>query len=164
MYYPPYYTYNALNTDPQQNRIILTPIGGGSTPNFPPFGGGSTPSFPPLGGGFPPNFNGPQGGPPSPPPFDGPGGMGGEQGPPTSPPPAFTPQLNQSSANLLSVESGSMRPCLYRYTYVWLNNGRGFWFYPTFIGRNSVAGYRWRGNRWSYYGTDTNRIRSFQCN
>jgi hypothetical protein len=47
---------------------------------------------------------------------------------------------------------------------VWLNNGNSFWFYPIFVGRNSVAGYRWRRRYgWVYFGIDLNRIRSFQC-
>ncbi|WP_181444422.1 hypothetical protein [Bacillus sp. 03113] len=107
---------------------------------------GSPPPFPP---GFP-------GGPSSP------GGAPGGGGAPTSPPPSYTPQLLESPS-LYAVDPGSMRRCLYRFTYVWLRNGRSFWFYPTYIGRTSVAGYRWRGNRWMYYGTDADRIRSFQC-
>nr|WP_199484549.1 hypothetical protein [Peribacillus glennii] len=85
-------------------------------------------------------------------------------GPPTSPPPSYVPQMQQ--AGLYAVDPGSMRRCLYRFTYVWLRSGSSFWFYPTYIGRNSVAGYRWRQNqrRWVYFGIDTNQIRSFQCN
>lgn len=63
MYYPPNNTYYVPYAYPTDNRIILPPIGGGTFPNFPPFGGG---------GGFPPFSDGPQGGPPAPPPFDGP--------------------------------------------------------------------------------------------
>ncbi|KAB7707355.1 hypothetical protein F9802_06270 [Bacillus aerolatus] len=96
-----------------------------------------------------------------------PGGFGppGQQqgGAPTSPPPSFTPQLQQQSASLFAVDPGAIRGCLYRYTYVWLENGRSFWFYPIFVGRNSVSGWRWRNRRWVYYGTDLRTIRSFQC-
>jgi hypothetical protein len=48
---------------------------------------------------------------------------------------------------------------------VTLNDGRRFWFWPVFIGRTSVAGYRWRPRqfRWVYMGIDTNQIRFFQC-
>jgi hypothetical protein len=31
------------------------------------------------------------------------------------------------------------------------------------VGRNSIAGYRWRRNRWVYFGIDLNQIQSFQC-
>jgi len=105
---------------------------------FPP---GQQPGFP--GGSFPP---------------------GGQQqgGPPSSPPPSFTPQLQQQ-ASVFAVDPGAIRGCLFRYTFVWLENGRSFWFFPTFVGRNSVSGWRWRNWRWVYYGTDLRRIRSFQC-
>ncbi|WP_396954493.1 hypothetical protein [Niallia sp.] len=161
MYFQPYYSYYGQQTYPQhQNRIIISPIGGGTglnPPHLPPIGGGGLPPF--SGGEMPPSV---PGGPPAHP--DGPHfGGGADHGPPTTPPPSFTPQLTHSHGNTLAIESGSMRPCLFRFTYVWLENGRGFWFYPTFVGRHSIAGYRWRMNRWSYYGTDTNRISSFQC-
>ncbi|HBS44831.1 MAG TPA: transporter, partial [Paenibacillus sp.] len=32
-----------------------------------------------------------------------------------------------------------------------------------FVGRNSVAGFRWFGLFWGYFGIDLNRIRSFTC-
>jgi len=113
----------------------------------------------------------PQGGYGPPPPPSGPPPYGGGQyggpaqggGPPTAPPPAFVPQLSQVSTQ--AIDAPSMRGCLYRYTYVWLRNRRSFWFYPTYVGRNSVAGYRWResSQRWSYFGIDADEIRSFQC-
>lgn len=120
-----------------------------------PGGGFGLPGFPP-GGGF---------GPPGPPP-GGPGGgfgppSGGGDGPPASPPPSFTPQMQQVTT--FAVDPGAIRGCLFRYTYIWLENGRSFWFYPTFVGRTSVAGWRWRRWRWTFYGTDLRRIRSFQC-
>ncbi|GGA77733.1 hypothetical protein [Ornithinibacillus halotolerans] len=113
--------------------------GGGQTGGTFPGGG---PGFP--GGGFP-----------------GQPGGGGQQGAPTSPPPSFTPQ--QPQFQLFAVDPGAIRGCLFRFTYIWLENGNSFWFYPTFVGRNSVAGFRWRGFRWVYFGIDLNRVRSFQC-
>jgi hypothetical protein len=112
------------------------------------FGGGQQPGFqpPPFGGGQ-------QGFPPS-------GGGQQQGGAPSSPPPSYTPQ---ESPSLYAVDPGAIRGCLYRYTYVWLSNGSSFWYYPTYVGRDSIAGYRWRGYRWVYYGTDLRRIRSFRC-
>ncbi|MFE8701959.1 hypothetical protein ACFYKX_15260 [Cytobacillus sp. FJAT-54145] len=113
-------------------------------------------------GGFPfPGFPGtqqPGDFPPSAPPFGG-----GDAGAPTTPPPSFTPQLTQQDVSTFAVDPGGIRGCLYRFTYIWLTNGRSFWFYPTFVGRNSIAGYRWRRFRWEYYGTDLRRISSFRC-
>ncbi|MEH7180771.1 hypothetical protein V7108_23320, partial [Neobacillus vireti] len=87
---------------------------------------------------------------------------GGQQqgGAPSTPPPSYTPQ---EQASAFAVDPGAIRGCLYRFTYVWLNSGSSFWFYPTYVGRDSVAGYRWRNFRWVYYGTDLRRIRSFRC-
>jgi len=108
-----------------------------------------------FGGGpqTPPPF-----GPPGPPPGGGPGQQ--QSGPPTSPPPSFTPQ--QAQFQTFAIDPGAIRGCLFRFTYIWLRRDQ-FWFYPTFVGRNSIAGYRWRRNRWVYFGIDLNQIQSFQC-
>lgn len=117
------------------------PGGGMPSPSFPgQHQGGPFPSFP--GGQFP-------------------GHSGGQDGPPTGPPPSFTPQ--QPQVQLFAVDPGAIRNCRFRFTYIWLDNGRAFWFYPTFVGRNSIAGFRWSRNRWVYFGIDLNRIASFQC-
>ncbi|WP_241156851.1 transporter [Bacillus sp. FJAT-42376] len=105
--------------------------------------------------------------PPPPPPGGGfPGGGGGQQGPsqqPPGPPPSFTPQQQQATA--FAVDPGGIRRCLFRNTYVWLINGQQFWFYPTFVGRNSVAGFRWfpQFRQWGYFGIDLRQISSFTC-
>ena len=84
-------------------------------------------------------------------------------GPPHIAPPLFTPQLHDGMYK--SMDTGSMKGCLYKHTYVWFKNGRSFWFYPTYVGYNSVAGYRWRRSqqRWAYYGTDAHEIQFFHC-
>jgi hypothetical protein len=93
-----------------------------------------------------------------------PPGQGSQAGPPTAPPPSFVPtQTQQAQAGAYAVDPGSMRRCLFRYTYVWLRGFQQFWFYPTFIGRNSVSGYRWTGYRWVYFGIDLRQIQSFTC-
>lgn len=134
---------------------------GSMMPPFGQFPGQSPNQFPGFPGtpGFPssPGFPGQQ-------PGQFPGGFPGQQGQqgaPTSPPPSFVPQ--QQSVGVFAVDPGAIRGCLFRNTYVWLTNGNAFWFFPTFVGRNSIAGFRWTGRRWTYYGTDLNRISSFQC-
>lgn len=94
------------------------------------------------------------------PPFGPPGQQGfGQQ--PTSPPPSFTPQ--KPAAGLFAVDPGAISRCLFRFTYVWLTNRQQFWFFPIFVGRNSVAGFRWTGFNWLYFGIDLRRIESFTC-
>jgi hypothetical protein len=85
-----------------------------------------------------------------------------EPRPPTSPPPSIVPQQTHQ-AGTYAVDPGSMISCLHRYTYVWLRGREQFWFYPTFIGRHSVSGYRWTGNRWLHYGISLRQIQSFTC-
>ncbi|MBO8156143.1 MAG: hypothetical protein H0Z32_06785 [Bacillaceae bacterium] len=82
------------------------------------------------------------------------------------PPPAQFPEFTGAGGPAVqAVDPGSFYGCLYRLTYVRLENGRRFWFYPVYIGRRSVAGYRWlrRQRRWTYTGFDTRQVLSFQC-
>lgn len=85
---------------------------------------------------------------------------GGQAGVPNTPPPPFTPE--QPQFQTYAVDPGGIRGCMYRFTYVWLRRD-AFWFFPTFVGSNSIAGFRWQGYRWVYYGIDLDRIESFQC-
>lgn len=140
-----------------------------------PYGPGGYPGYPgyPWTGGFPwypgiPGFPGFPGGPqiPGPGPYPGSGsgqgpGMGGQVGsPPTTPPPNFTPQRPQG---LMAVDPGAIAGCRYRFVYIWQTNGRSYWAYLTFVGRNSAAGYRWSGFNWVYFGIDLRFIEQFYC-
>ncbi|OPJ62420.1 hypothetical protein [Clostridium oryzae] len=82
--------------------------------------------------------------------------------PPTTPPPSTTPQKG-GQASVKAVDPGSIRPCTFRFIFIWPERGRGFWAYLTFVGRRSVSGFRWNGRRWVYFGMDLRRIESFQC-
>jgi len=79
---------------------------------------------------------------------------------PTGAPPRYVPQ---KGPQLRAVDPGAIQGCLFRFTYVWLTSGRAFWFYPIFVGRQSVAGYRWSPFGWTYMGMDLNSIESFSC-
>ena len=107
-------------------------------------------------GGFP-------GGPMGPGGF--PGGPGGPNRPPMGPPPSFTPEKPKSFDGIQTkaVDPGSIRPCRFRFVYIWPERGRPFWMFVTFVGPRSVAGWRWNGFSWSYFGIDINRIDSFMC-
>ena len=109
----------------------------------------------------PPGQEGPPpvGPPAGPPPF---GPPGQQSGPPSGPPPSFVPQRGVGIAPL-AVDPGAIRPCLFRFVYIWLENGRQFWAWLVFVGPRSVAGWRWTGFSWVYFGTDLENISSFVC-
>lgn len=157
--YHDYYHYPYTYDEDDERQFLFPNLFPGSPGGRPPFGGpGGPPGFPPPPPGPP---GGPGGRPPRPgggPPSGGPGG--GQATPPTTPPPSFTPQ--QPQFQTFAVDPGAIRSCLFRFTYVWLRRD-SFWFYPTFVGRNSVAGFRWSRFRWVYFGIDLDRIESFQC-
>lgn len=83
-----------------------------------------------------------------------------QQGPPTGPPPDFIPQEPPST---FRVDPGAISRCVFRFSYLWLTNGQSFWAYLVFVGRTSVAGWRFQRGRWTYFGVDLREIRSFQC-
>ncbi|TYR81210.1 transporter [Priestia megaterium] len=142
---------------------VLFPIEGQQGARQGGFPGGQPGGFP---GGQPGGFPGGQpGGFPGGPDLPSPPGQGGGQGgPPSGPPPSFTPQLTSSGGPAVyAVDPGSIYGCLYKYTYIWAKGGRSYWFYPTYVGRRSVSGYRWTGFYWVYAGIDLNQIREFQC-
>jgi hypothetical protein len=57
-----------------------------------------------------------------------------------------------------------IRRCLNRNTYIWMRNGNNFWFYPIFIGRQTLAGFQWRRRYgWIYRTINLNNIQTFQC-
>lgn len=93
--------------------------------------------------------------------FTPPFGPQGTQRPPSSPPPQFIPP--QPAAAAFAIDPGAIAGCLFRNTFVWLRNGNAFWFFPTFVGRTSVAGFRWTGRTWVFTGVDLRRIVSFTC-
>lgn len=135
-------------------------------PPRPPFGPPGGPSFGPPGG---PSFGppvGPPSGIPGGPPFGPPpSGATSGTGPPSGPPPSFVPSqaTAQQTAGLFAVNPGAIRPCTFRFVYLWLNNGQQFWAWLVFVGSRSVAGWRWIGFRWIYFGVDLDSIVSFVC-
>jgi hypothetical protein len=99
--------------------------------------------------------------------------------PPRNPPPSFTPEAPGMERRMgrpgpqqgfgpqyreeFRVRPRDLQGCLNRFTFIWLFNGNGFWFYPTFIDRQFVQGFRWRRNRWDYDRIDIRRIFFFRC-
>ena len=113
----------------------------------PPFIPGGAPPF----GGYPyPPYNN-----------NYPGGISPPQGMPSNPPPNYIPSkedkgvqsFNTASDNKSKkdnsgakyVSPSSIRLCLYKYTYIWENNGRSYWAYLLNVNRYSISGFRWLG-------------------
>ncbi|WP_010236689.1 hypothetical protein [Clostridium arbusti] len=88
-------------------------------------------------------------------------------GPPPSSIPAQPQQFHSAGGpggpQVMAVDPGSIRPCLFRFVYIWPRRGRGFWAWLTFVGRRSASGFRWNGRRWIYFGIDLREIQSFEC-
>ena len=95
---------------------------------------------------------------------------------PRTAPPNFTPELpaeqrqfsNQPGyASPESFRGGhqprSFRRCINRFTFIWLFNGRSFWFYPIFVQNQLVFGFRWNGRNWVNDTINMRRIFHFQC-
>lgn len=89
-------------------------------------------------------------------------GGGGSQMPP-GPPPSEIPKKDAGGPSLKAVDPGAISGCMYRYVYIWQTNGYGYWAWLTYVGRKSIAGYRWIGYRWVYFGTDLRNIETFYC-
>lgn len=123
-------------------------------------GAGGYQGWPGVDTGRPDGFPGEPGGFP-----DEPGGApSGPGGAPLSPPPSFTPpQLPQAYA----IDPGSIGRCRFQYVYIWQTNGQQYWIFLTFVGRDSIAGYRWFGygpfGYWVYFGLDLDRVEQFYC-
>jgi hypothetical protein len=88
--------------------------------------------------------------------------------PPTAPPPAYIPAKTEKGVktgdpSLKAVDPGSIKGCRYRYVYIWQRNGRSYWAYLTYVGRRSIAGWRWMAFMWVYFGIDLRKIDSFLC-
>ena len=84
-------------------------------------------------------------------------------GPPPSKKPSKPEQKITKGAEAKMVSPNSIQPCKFRYTYVWLTNGREFWVWPTYIDRYTLAGFRWVGRGWAYFGIDLKKIDEFVC-
>lgn len=125
-------------------------------PPFLPFPGGN---FPPLDD-YPPDFNIPN-------------NDFSKSNIPKSAPPNFTPNKNTKGIQSFSqddfgpgpksVHPGSIRFCLFRFTYIWERNGRNYWAFLVNINRRAISGFRWLRRNWVYFSINLRRIDSFIC-
>ena len=125
--------------DPQIQRPPFGPPMDQTPPFGPPMG--QTPPFGPSMGQTPPF------GPP----------MGQTPGPSSQFRPPFMPPFGRPD------QFQRFRRCMYRISFITLNNGSRFWFYPTDIRRQRLVGFRWRRNRWEPYSIETFRILRINC-
>jgi len=171
-----YYNKNEVSSEkntPVSNQQF-TPGGfpGQRPPSGPPF---RPPSGPPSG----PQFR-PPSGPPFGPPSGPPSGPPGQMRQPMGPPPSFTPELPSSERQEFQrgpAEFGTefrgpgfprrrprdLRNCVNRFTFIWLVNGNSFWFFPIFVTREQVIGFRWRRGVWVSDRINIRRIFFHQC-
>ncbi len=88
-------------------------------------------------------------------------------GAPSGPPPNVVPSKQQAQMQFMpgthAVNPASLRPCRFRYVYIWPRRGRPFWAWLTYVGRRSASGFRWDGRRWLRFGIDLRQIESFIC-
>ena len=86
---------------------------------------------------------------------------------PPGPPPISAPAKQKSNLKsgpqLKAVDPSSLRPCTFKYVYIWPKRGNPFWAWIINVGRRSVSGYRWYRGRWAYFGMDLKQIESFIC-
>lgn len=133
-------------------------------PFFRPFSNRRPPSMPPnyipqkgqgkkIGGG--PNQQGGPGGFGGPNQPGGPGGFGG----PNQPGGAGGP----GGPSVFAIDPEVIFPCRNQFVYIWTTGGNSFWAYITFVGPRSVGGFRFRGNRFQYFGMDLRNIDEFYC-
>lgn len=95
-----------------------------------------------------------------------PGNVGSPNGGsrPPGPPPATTPYKNETPGlGTKAVSPGAIQPCINRYVYIWLENGRSFWAWLIHVDRRTASGFRWSNRRWVYFGIDLRSIESFEC-
>jgi hypothetical protein len=97
--------------------------------------------------------------------------------PPRTAPPNFTPagpfmergagrqpeQFRERFRGEMRTRPRDFFGCINSFTYIWLVNGNNFWFFPIFIDRQFVIGFRWRRNRWEFDRINLNRIFFFSC-
>lgn len=84
--------------------------------------------------------------------------------PPSLPPKSVPNQVNKIAQNFkynLPSKNKFQRnlcQCFGRHTYLWLNNGQGFWIWLISIHDTYIICYRWNGERWVSAQIAKNRI------
>lgn len=75
----------------------------------------------------------------------------------------FTNYLTQNSQINNNIQYHKIKFCVYRYTYLWLHNGKAFWSYPTYVNNNILSGWEWKNYKWQFFSIPIRRISNFYC-
>lgn len=57
----------------------------------------------------------------------------------------------------------TFKPCLLKFTYIWMNNNVQFWSKPVTVGLNSIGCWIFDGVNWNYNYISLNDIECFMC-
>lgn len=89
---------------------------------------------------------------------------------PEIPPPNLVPLKDKGKAegntkipgkNIIA--PSSLNHCLFKFTYIWLDNGLSFWSKPVAITNESVFAWVWNGVSWNYINIYLYLINTFLC-
>lgn len=90
---------------------------------------------------------------------------------PPGPPPPFIPNKISSvylttgggTGFFFAVDTSVAATCMFRYVYIWLTNGSGFWSWINYVDSASFAGYRWTGSNWVPFRLGGDLISGLGC-
>ncbi|MCM8710266.1 hypothetical protein M2651_04400 [Clostridium sp. SYSU_GA19001] len=89
---------------------------------------------------------------------------------PKSPPPNLIPDKDKAHAlgfektpGINLVLPATVMPCLYSFTYIWLNNKASFWAKPVAIKQTAIICWIWNGVKWYSSELQLRDIDSFIC-
>ncbi len=82
----------------------------------------------------------------------------GEEITPMIAPPSFSPPIPAWQSG-----PSGIRRCINRNTYIWLRNRSSLWFFPTFVSRDVLIGFRWSRIGWTRSRINLRDIVSYQC-
>ena len=73
------------------------------------------------------------------------------------------PYYNQQHPEYYYNYYKKLKYCTYRYTYLWLRNGKSFWCYPTYVNKTTISGWKWKNYKWKFFSMPIKKISNFYC-
>ncbi len=65
--------------------------------------------------------------------------------------------------NAKTIAPNTAIPCLFKFTYIWLNNHAEFWSKPILINKNFLGCWIWNKSHWYYSEINLMNIECFIC-